>query len=117
MITAQLSEEQLQNLFKIVEYLKYPIVNSDSLGINVVVDRQHKLYNPYRNIGQAFELLTDVIVDDPFAEAQISFGDNQVVVELCYNTTVGSTDYEPQQKRWAICQLICKSVLKHIMKE
>ena len=71
------------------------------------------IYNPFRDIGQAFSLLVDVVVvDDPFAEAEITFGDNQLCIDLCYNTTVGSTDYEPQQKRWAICQLICEAVLK-----
>lgn len=117
MIDKHLSKEQLQHLFKIAEHLRYPVSSYSESGINCIIDGRLALYNPYRNIGQAFELLTNVIVDDPFAEAQISFGDNQLCIDLCYNTTVGSTDYEPQQKRWAICQLICKSVLHHIMKE
>ena len=61
--------------------------------------------------------IPEKIADDPFAEAEITFGDNQLCIDLCYTTVVGSTDYEPQQKRWAICQLICEAVLKHLLKD
>lgn len=114
-----LSQSEQDSLLIFVKRLGYGYVENSVTfgGIACWINGEYVIYNPFRDAGQAFSLLVDVVVDDPFAEAQISFGDNQFCLDLSYNTVVGSTDYEPQQKRWAICQLICEAVLKHLLKD
>lgn len=119
MISKALSQSEQDTLLIFVNRMGYGY-NEGSVttdGVVCYINGERVIYNPFRDVGQAFSLLVDVVVDDPFAEAEITFGDNQFCLDLCYTTVVGSTDYEPQQKRWTICQLICEAVLKHLLKD
>lgn len=119
MISKALTRSEQEALLIFVNRMGYGY-NEGSVtpdGVACWINGEYVIYNPFRDVGQAFSLLVDVVVDDPFAEAEITFGDNQFCLDLCYNTVVGSTDYEPQQKRWAICQLICEAVLKQLLKD
>lgn len=119
MINKALSQSEQDSLLIFVKRGGYDCVDGSvtPVGVACCINGEHVIYNPFRDVGQAFSLLVDVVVDDPFAEAEITFGDNQFCLDLCYTTVVGSTDYEPQQKRWAICQLICEAVLKQLLKD
>lgn len=81
-----LSQSEQDSLLIFVKRLGYGYVENSvtSGGIACWINGEYVIYNPFRDAGQAFSLLVDVVVDDPFAEAQISFGDNQLCIDLCY---------------------------------